>query len=187
MFRVSEVLEFFKDFSGIDPQVLAEKQQIGTNVHACIKAYYEGIPLFPEGREEGYFQSFIKWQDSHKLTPTHLETRYHGSQYFESLNGQIDAVMPFKSGPTLIDFKTSHNPDFLCWPLQGYFYNRLLSQNNIHTESHVLFLKLHKEGRQAQEFWFDIEDSGIADLAIAAWETFKAKKGLVKFTPLTRK
>jgi hypothetical protein len=187
MYRVSEVLEFFKDYSGVDQQVLQEKQVIGRNVHDCIKAYYEDVPLFPQDREEGYFVSFLKWQEAHRLNPIHLEQRYHGTGYYASLNGQIDAVIPLNGVSTIVDWKCSYNPDFLCWPLQGYFYHRLLEQNKIVVNSHVLFLKLHKEGKMPQEFWFDVDQKEIGELAIAAWETFKAKKGLTKFKALKGK
>ena len=187
MYRVSEVLEFYKDYSQIPPAILEEKRNIGTNVHSCINGFYNDIPLYPEGREVGYYNSFLSWQNNHGKHPSHTEERYYGNGYYDKLTGQIDAVMPLKSslGTVLIDFKTSSKPDSLAWSLQAFYYHRLLMDNQIATDPFVLFLQLDPKGGNPKEHWIDTSDPVIIDIAMSTWTVFKAKKGLLKVRQLS--
>lgn len=187
MYRVSEVLEFYKDYSNIPPAILEEKRNIGTNVHSCINGFYNDIPLYPEGREVGYYNSFLFWQNNHNKHPSHTEERYYGKGAYDSLTGQIDAVMPLKSslGTVLVDFKTSSKPDSLTWSLQAFYYHRLLMDNQIATDPFVLFLQLEPKGGNPKEHWIDTSDPVIIDIAMSTWTVFKAKKGLLKVRQLS--
>ena len=56
--RVSRILQQYTNFDHIDPAVLANKAQIGTNVHTGIQAEdEEGFPYTIGFDEQGYFQS----------------------------------------------------------------------------------------------------------------------------------
>ena len=187
MYRVSEVLEFYKDYSNIPENILEEKRIIGTNVHSCINGYYNDIPLMPEGREVGYYNSFLSWQENHRMIPTHTEERYYGKGWYENLTGQIDAVLPLKSniGSVLVDFKTSSKPDSLTWSLQAFYYHRLLMDNQIATDPFVLFLQLDPKGGNPKEHWIETSDPRLTEIAMATWTVFKAKKGLLKVRTLS--
>lgn len=184
MFRVSQVIDLFKDLSKIPPDVLEEKRNVGTNVHTCIKAHIDNFPLFPVGREIGYFESFKNWFEEKKPEVKINEVRMYGKEQYENLSGQIDAVIQVKEKLFLVDYKTSASPDHLCWALQGYFYVQLLRQNGIDVSSNVCFIQLSANGLLPKLYWYDTEDKQIQDLAESAWTVFKARNKLIKFKPV---
>lgn len=184
MYRVSEILEFFKDLSKIPQDILEEKRNIGTNVHTCIKAYLDGFPIPPVGREIGYFDSFKSWHEETKPEIKINEERVYGKDEFQLLSGQVDAVVCIKEKLYLVDYKTSASPDHLCWALQGYYYTHLLKQNGIDVNAKVCFLQLSENGLLPKIYWYDTADKEIEEIAKSAWIAFKAKKKLTKIKPV---
>jgi hypothetical protein len=143
--RVSEILSPINDFSHIDPEVLANKCRIGTQVHAAIEAEIKGeFPVLTEDTW-GYFKSFLRWRDELNPFFEQSEQRYFCDHY--RMTGQIDALVRFAPGnsPILIDFKTSAQ-EGTTWPLQAHLYDLLLGMNDIERGNHYLFIKLDKMG-----------------------------------------
>ena len=160
--RVSEILSQFRDYSKINPTVLAEKCEIGTETHDNIKRYntggFEMFEMFPlrdmhgeiktrsdgtqswEERGKPYFQSYREWDK--KVSPKFsiMEERYYDDNLM--ITGQIDALMTTDTLPVLVDFKCSANADLEMWSMQGHYYKHLLEQNGILIADHFLFIKL---------------------------------------------
>jgi hypothetical protein len=154
--RVSEILKPVSDFSHIDPEVLANKCRIGTQVHAAIAAEIAGeFPILSEDAW-GYFKSFLRWRD--ELNPFFLqsEKRYFSEKH--TITGQIDTLVRFgrKNLPLLVDFKTSAT-EGESWPLQAHLYDLILTENGTEIEPRYLFLKLNKMGGLPQTFHYKFD------------------------------
>jgi len=142
--RVSDILQAYCDFSGIDPDVLKAKAELGTQVHDAICSdVRDEFPYIP-AKGHGYFKSYLKWKD--ELHPIFLqnEKRYFCNK--KMLTGCIDAVVQFGNAfPVLIDFKTSAQ-ESSTWNLQGHLYYYLLKANSYDISPNFLFLKLNTNG-----------------------------------------
>lgn len=144
--RVSEVLSPFTSFDHIDPKVLRRKAELGTAVHEAIHDFLIGeAPIVPmEG--QGYFDSFLAWNNALKPEFLEMEQRYYSDEL--RLTGMMDALikMPYSNEIMLVDYKTSVQESPTVWPMQGCLYRKLLALNGKKTADRVLFLRLHKEG-----------------------------------------
>lgn len=143
--RVSTVLSHLSDYAGIDPDVLARKSQIGTDVHKSIDAFLVGEvePCQPEG--QGYFSSFIAWHRAIKPEVRQTETRYFNDAY--RLTGCLDALLDI--GPdqsVLVDWKTSAQENAAVWPMQAHLYYYLAREAGQFVADRFLFVKLDKYG-----------------------------------------
>jgi hypothetical protein len=155
--RVSTILSRLQDFGHIDPDVLKNKCEIGTDVHTAIKAHVDK-DYFPmdEDRRICYFESYKLW--ANKALPMYeiMETRFKCPEL--NLSGQIDAVL-FESvafGLKLIDFKTSAKESFSrdgmsIWKMQAHMYGYLLKQNGITVNSRMEWIQLRTK-RVKHEF-----------------------------------
>ena len=154
--RVSEILAQFSDFSHIDPEVLANKCRIGTQVHEAIAAEIaEEFPILAED-SWGYFKSFLKWRDELNPLFEQSEQRYFSEKH--RITGQIDALVTFgtQTPPVLVDFKTSAQ-EGKSWILQAHLYDIILEQNHIETQARFLFIKLDKMGGLPQVFQYSFD------------------------------
>lgn len=145
--RVSDILRPFNDFNHIDPDVLANKCQIGTSVHQAIADDIEGEFPCPLKDGIGYFESYESWK--FQINPTFLKSEVRYFDENKMISGQIDALidLPNKSMlPTLVDFKTSAQESREVWPMQAHLYGYLLSQNGILVAPRYLFVRLNKYG-----------------------------------------
>lgn len=176
--RVSDILKYFKDYSGVNPTVLSEKAKVGDEVHTNIyEEKNDGFPVFSkfpmrdrEGNikvdEEGneiwkkrgvpYFESFRLWDAEFKGRYVWWEKRLKDDEFM--ITGQMDSLIEIDGVPTLLDFKTSYNVEVETWALQAHAYWYICKQNNIRVDK-LLFLKLHRDGKKPLEHWIDFDES----------------------------
>lgn len=144
--RVSDILGIWSDFSHIDPEVLDNKCRIGTNVHSLIQAHVNDVPLTGEDDEEGYFESWKKWNSycKREFIPEMQELRLYDD--ILKITGQIDCIVEQNGKRNLIDWKTSASANKLAWEMQAAFYHYLCTTNSIEICDEVLFIQLDKKG-----------------------------------------
>lgn len=199
--RVSEVLSRLRDRTNINPLVLADKQDIGTEVHNNIHMDSLGVPaefnMYPvrnpmtgsvnrqEERGEGYFNSYLHWKKENKPLYSIMEQRLYCDNIM--ITGQIDALMIKNKRLCLVDFKCSHTADEEIWEMQGHFYIYLLERNGIETDSDFYFLKLDKSGKKPIVYNFfynqNILSKCIAE-AQKTWEEKETRYVLHKYAPI---
>ena len=143
--RVTEIFSQWDRFSHIDPVVLENKANIGTEVHRAIDAHEECIHL-PLEKGHGYFDSFVKWSNLVGVQSQLRSIRFYCEML--KITGEIDLIAKFPGSDQLIliDFKTCAQKDDKFWKLQGQFYHYLCKQNGIEVSDRFLFLKLDKNG-----------------------------------------
>lgn len=144
--RVSEILARLQDFGNIDPEVLENKQKIGTNVHEAILSDSIGdYPLLETERVAAYFGSYERWKNKEKPNYKMQIPRLYCDDL--RITGEIDALADFgMKHPTLCDWKCSATPNPEIWNLQAHFYWYLLKQNGIEVSDHMKWVNLrHKK------------------------------------------
>jgi len=143
--RVSDVLAPFTNFSGIPPEVLEAKRDIGTEVHGCIEQLINDELPIPSKRAKGYLDSFLSWMKQLSPTFTLSEKRFFCDDLM--LTGCIDSLLllPNSDLPILTDYKTSAQ-ESKTWVMQGHLYYYLLKKNGYHIGDVMLFIKLNKDG-----------------------------------------
>ena len=146
--RISRILGQFTSFDHINPDVLENKKNIGTNLHKGIQAELEdGFPFSIGQAEKGYFESWMKWKDAVHAEFERWEERLYDDAL--KLTGKFDALvrLPNQTLPTLIDYKTSASPSHKTWEMQAHFYHYLLMQNRFTMLSdRFLWIQLNKHG-----------------------------------------
>lgn len=177
--RVSSILSMIpaKDAEGrwhypmqaIDQEVLQRKADLGSSVHAAIAAHCrdEFIPISP--KEEGYLESYLKWEKDVKLEPISNEERfYHNAM---NLTGCVDMLARFKGLDKvyLIDFKCTVASDPVKWPVQGALYKLLadVTLMDFKVEKTVLFVQLDPNGQMPKVHKYTITDTLMA--AAVSW------------------
>lgn len=154
--RVSDILQFYQDFSNIPQEVLQLKAELGTEVHNVIDASFEGLYIEPGPKANGYIASFEKWKAQTGVKVLIHEKRF----YCDSLKitGQPDAIVQFPNSEAkvLVDFKTTVAESAKFWSLQGCFYHYLCGKNGIDLGPRMIFLRLDKFGNfpKAHEYFF---------------------------------
>jgi len=182
--RVSEILRPFSDFSHIDPEVLAHKCRIGTQVHEAIADEIKGEFPFLRPDSYGYFKSFLAWNNEIKPHFQKSEERYYSEKHM--VTGQIDALILLGSRlPFLIDFKTSAS-EGESWTLQGHLYAMLLEEAGVKIQDKYLFIKLDKNGMLPRVFEYKF-DFNLRSKCLNAidnfWKMRKSDSNLIA-TPL---
>lgn len=173
--RVTDILRPFTDFGHINPEVLANKARIGTQVHGYISEDIEDEFPAPSPECMGYYQSFAEWK--HKLKPSFAKSE---SRYFchdKMFTGQIDALIKFPGEQTftLVDFKTSVQESPIVWPMQAHMYHYLLQKNQIDVSSRFLFIKLDKHGDLPKVFEYRFDPNVRAKCMNAVEEFWKTE------------
>jgi hypothetical protein len=172
--RVSEILQQWDRFKGINRDIIDRKAKIGTNVHNAIKAYLELVPMFELNEEESqYFQSFLLWHDTVMPKTSLVEKRFYEDNL--KITGCVDAVMllPGDEGNVIIDWKCSAQASPAMWKLQSSFYMLLAMENDVpNLSSRSLFVQLDKEGRRPKihEFHYD---KNMLDTCVSAVNTYR--------------
>jgi hypothetical protein len=144
--RISSILAQWDRFAHVDPQVLAKKCELGTEVHACIENYskhgIEGI-----SKEGAYFESYKAWEKEVGVINYSTEQRLYCERL--KITGCLDAVVKLqgKSELMIVDYKTSPQESPKTWPIQACFYHYLAIQNGIPVSDRIIFLKLDKDGK----------------------------------------
>lgn len=155
--RVSDILKKFVDFSGIDPQVLERKAALGTRVHQAIDQEIEWDFPVVGLKEQGYFQSFIRWRDA--VSPAFVKTEMRCYCDKKMLTGCIDALVKLEGEEkaVLVDWKTSANESPASWPLQAHMYSYLLKEAGFDIAPRFLFVKLDKSGADPKVFEYKFD------------------------------
>jgi PD-(D/E)XK nuclease superfamily len=141
--RVSEILSQWPQFKGADPEIIRHKGEIGTEVHEAIMGFHENIHLPVREEAQGYYTSFLMWQQQNKC-----ELKAVGRLYCEFLKitGEIDCLVEMDNKLCLVDWKTSASVNDKMWQLQGQFYLYLLSANKHQVSTTFYFIQLQKDG-----------------------------------------
>lgn len=146
--RVTTVLQRLQDFGNIDPAVLKNKGEIGTDVHKAIEAQVKNdwYPL-EEPRRIAYFASYGMWEDVTKYDYKHTELELRDEDLW--LIGHIDAVVRNKETGQLflLDYKTSAKESMSTegmsiWSMQAHMYYHLLKSNGYKVSPYFYFLQL---------------------------------------------
>lgn len=184
--RVSEILSQFRDFSTINPNVLNTKCEIGIEVHHNIHMYKKGIPAFHdiyaeydrEGnvkswseRGEGYYNSYLIYDQKHKPVYTHMETRFYDDNLM--ITGQIDALLTTYDLPVISDFKCSYSVDEEIWSMQAHYYKHLMAVNGIQTADYFYWIQLKKDGKKPKVVEIKYDENMMSRCiqeAILIWE-----------------
>lgn len=145
--RISDLLRFYQNFSGIDPKVLNAKGIVGTNVHKAIECFYNNAFCPLTEKEEKYFESFVKWQEYTNIVPYEKEVRFYCDEL--KITGQVDMLCEFDSHLAIYDFKTSAMKNNRIWELQGAFYYLLAKANKINVSDFYFFIHLKHNGVMA--------------------------------------
>lgn len=156
--RVTEILSSFNDFGHINPDVLANKARIGTDVHKAIANDIEGDFPFVSRECERYFHSYSLWRAA--LNPTFIQSEQRYFCDIKMITGQIDCLVKFPDKfelPILVDFKTSSAESKETWPMQAHLYRYLLLVNNILVSDRFLFIKLNKFGGLPEVFSYQYD------------------------------
>lgn len=171
--RVSEIVGWFKanELAKIDPDTLRKKCELGTNVHSAIAQYEEGVYVPLDEKEEGYFKSFLKWNEDAALLVQHSEQRFYCDEL--KVTGAIDCVgIDMETAkPYIIDFKTSATKDLRGWALQGAFYHHLATVNQIYVAPTVRFIQLDKNGEKPTVHDFPITSLLKVNM-MKCWEVY---------------
>jgi hypothetical protein len=146
---VTTVISPYKDFSGVNPEVLEAACQRGTEFHALAAAHLAGtwIPEVP-ANVEGRFLSFTRWAAAQvaeviwvEKTLVHPVLRYRGTP---------DALLQLRGdeGLTLTDWKTPVTFD-KSWIVQTAGYKELVEKNGWPV-SRIATLQPHPGGGPAK-------------------------------------
>lgn len=148
--RVSEILSQWNQYAHIDPDVLANKCRIGSEVHEKIAAEVEGIYIETGEDCKGYIGSWIKWGEKYKDAVSYLDTekRFYCDEL--KITGAVDAVIEAGELTVILDYKTSAQAHKKTWALQASFYHYLATKNGVEMDPYVWFVHLKKDGKKAK-------------------------------------
>lgn len=174
--RVSDVVGMYKNYTDIDPNVLANAADRGTRVHAYCEAY--ATNQFVESYDEdcaGYMASFIPWFDENVAEVIECETRIN--EPVTMLSGMYDMIVRLKGreGLTLIDFKT---PVKACptWELQLAAYGFLYKKKHGGNVNHMQVIQLSKAGKPAKVIEYQNQEKAL-ELFLGALDLYKFFNG----------
>lgn len=167
--RVSSILAMIptKDAEGewgypiqnINQDVLQRKADLGTSVHAAIAAHCRGefMPVNP--KEEGYLESYLKWESDTKAQPVEIEKRFY--HLTMNLTGCVDMVANFKGTEKIYitDFKCTVSQDAVKWPIQAALYHLLSKENGLNVENTALFVQLDPNGKLPRVYQYTISQA----------------------------
>lgn len=155
--RVTELLKPWTSFGSIPQEILDTKAEIGTNVHESINMHALGLPL-PKltEREQRYFDSYLKWEETEEPTFECAEQRYYDKD--SMVTGQIDAIVTFpgRAMGRILDFKTSAKEAPLHWPIQLGWYWILAQKNGVKVSDTAHILQLKDNGSPAKLYAYII-------------------------------
>ena len=146
---VTEVLNPWTDFSGVDPETLENAAERGSRVHALCAEYARGgFPLIQVPEDEGYFQSFCRWFNERVSEVVMIEQELEHSRHgFQGHPDLICRIVGDKEALTVVDLKTPITKH-RAWELQlaGYYG---LAQNHDFNVLRALSVRLKKDGSRA--------------------------------------
>jgi hypothetical protein len=155
MWRVTEVLDKYSDFSKVNPTVLENACKRGTKAHKVCTDYALGMLLGePDPDVAGYFQSFKHWYDENVLECLDAEFELKGDAF--RLVGHPDLRVRLHTFKTaIIDIKTPIAGSKL-WSMQLGAYWYLAEQAGIRVDR-IGSLRVDKNGKDAKLTWYDTD------------------------------
>lgn len=140
----------------IDQDVLKRKADLGSNVHQAISDHTKNEFYIVSDKEQGYLDSYLKWESSVKLECHKTEQRLYCEPL--KLTGCIDMIGKTygRSAFHIIDFKCTVSQDKLKWPIQAAFYHFLAESNGIHLDRKCLFVQLDPDGEMPKVYEYEI-------------------------------
>lgn len=161
----------------IDKEMLSNKAYLGSNVHAAIHAHVEG-DIFPlSEQEQGYFESYLKWEAASQVQCMETELRLYCDGM--KVTGCIDMLgqIAGRSGSCLVDFKCTVAEDAKKWVLQATLYSLLLGNNRFGHVQSALFVRLNKNGELPTVYEYKIgNEEHIAAIATLNLYRYVTKK-----------
>lgn len=153
--RVTEPLKILKNYSHIDPDVLKNAADRGTDVHHFCEMHMKNIYCDISEACEPYVKSFVDWYDNNVHELLFVEERVNSATL--KLSGQLDIIATLKDSKdkiAIIDIKT---PVSTCktWKLQTAAY-RLLAKEEMGIKIDQRYcLKLSKNSSPAKLIQFE--------------------------------
>lgn len=156
----------------LDQEMLSNKANIGSNVHAAIDAHVKGDFYPISDVEMGYYESYLAWAEKVNLKPIETELRLYCDAM--KITGCVDMIAQIqgRNDWLLIDFKTTVNEDAKKWPLQAALYSLLLSQNRFGWAKNALFVQLDKRGEIPNVYEYEITNE-LQTAALSAYNLHK--------------
>lgn len=124
--RVTEILQPFAFFDGIDPAVLARAADRGSRVHKYCELYTQNLLIEKIDEDcRPYVESFVQWFDAMVEEIWVSEMRLSCRKYL--VTGKLDMVATLKGDKeeTIVDLKTPQQAS-LSWRLQTAAYRYLM-------------------------------------------------------------
>lgn len=171
--RVSSILAQWNHLAHINPKVLENKCRIGTNVHEKISSSIEGIYIELQSDEEGYFESWEKWEEELQIVFVETEKRFYCDLL--KITGCVDAIIhPSSDESTLhiVDYKTSYSVNEKMWALQASFYHYLANKCLGEISTEVWFVHLQRDGKKAKSHVFHCENK-LFEVCLSALMTYR--------------
>lgn len=170
--RVTDMIKPWMNWGTIPQEIIDAKAEIGTNVHEAINMSILGLPLpVMTDREQKYFDSYLKWEESEEPEFLCTEQRYYDDDLM--VTGQIDAVvkLPGRSQGRVLDFKTSSKASPLHWHIQIAWYHWLAFKNGLKTDDTACMLQLKDNGSPAKAHNFII-DSKTMEICFSLHQSY---------------
>jgi len=167
--RVSQILSIFSNYAHVPPAKLKKAQEIGTDVHAAIEAYFrDGFEPLSRSRTP-YFESFLKWADVVHPDPIIFEKRFNDENW--KITGRIDLLAKIDGKSCLIDFKTGSWVHPEIWELQLTFYRHLLFLHD-HVVDDFMIVQLSKDAESPKVYKYKY-DSMLLDICMGALDCYR--------------
>jgi len=150
MFRVTEILNPYNNFSHIPPDRLDAACVRGTEIHSYLHAYLNGLWCPKPAEWEGYCDSGARWIDQNvkRVISSEREYRDDALGYY----GHPDAVVELNTGEITVPDWKSPVSESKAWPLQLSAYHHLIIKAHRYKPEKVGFgaLMLHPKGGTAR-------------------------------------
>jgi len=179
--RVSDVLSMMPSYDwvakkwsfpmqNIPEQVLTEKGELGTEVHAAIECHLRGDFYPLSKKEDPYFKSFLKWHEH--INPQVVVSEKRFKKPSMKLTGKVDLIANIGGNtPVLIDFKNTAQPDHKKWAIQAALYHFLSRESHPKLSQEALFVQLDREGKEPTTHWYTINDQ-LMNSALSLYNSF---------------
>lgn len=153
----------------INEDVLQRKADLGTSVHAAISANCKDEFCVLNDKEQKYFDSYIKWEQSVGLLPQETEQRFYLNSM--KLTGCVDMIGLINNKRMIIDFKCTVSPDSVKWPLQAALYYILAIEAGLSVEKTCYFVQLDANGELPKVHKYEVTKR-LIDTAISWYNCY---------------
>jgi hypothetical protein len=179
--RISEILSQWDKYGMVAADILEHKKDVGSYVHSAIHTHISTGMSLPLDREsEGYYQSYLKWQEESHPKFLVSERRFYNDSLM--ITGGIDAIATIsgEQKPMIIDWKTSSSEMQCDWRLQGAFYWMLAHDSlEFDISEKIMFLRLNRYGELPKVHMYEFNKE-IGQVCIAALTTFRYREKFSK-------